>query len=599
MEKNIKNYLYEELLPQVEKPGRYVGAEWNSVNKNPDEVKIRFAFCFPDIYEIGMSHLGMKILYHLLNERGYIYCERVFAPWIDMENLMRKKKIKLFTMETKDYIDDFDFVGFTLQYEMSYTNIINMLDLAGIPILSSERKAKFPFIIAGGPCAYNPEPLCDIVDFFILGDGEEVILEIMELYKYWENSGKSKMDFLVEIADIEGVYIPSFYNISYNQDDTIKDILSLNEIAPTKISKRILKKLAGSYYPDKMIVPSIEIVHDRIILEIFRGCIRGCRFCQAGMVYRPVREREVSELLDSAQCLLDNTGYDEISLSSLSTGDYSCLDDLTQKLVSKHEKDRVSLSLPSLRIDSFTLKLLDNVQKVRKSGLTFAPEAGTQRLRNVINKNVTEEDLMESVGAAFESGYSSIKLYFMIGLPTETMKDIEGIAELGNKVLDRYYQTPREHRGKNVNIAISISSFVPKPFTPFQWESQDTIEMLRQKQKYLQKLIKRKGIKLSWHNPNTSFLEAVLARGDRRLSKVLIRAWELGCRFDSWEQHFKYRIWEEAFNQCGIDPEFYALRKKNTNEILPWEHIDIGVTKAFLVNEYEKAYKEEITRTIK
>ncbi len=598
MKNNIKDYLFEELLPRIEKPGRYVGAEWNSVNKNPEDIEIRFAFCFPDIYEIGMSHLGMKILYHLLNDQTGIYCERVFAPWIDMEKLMRKENIKLFTLETKDYIDDFDFVGFTLQYEMSYTNIINMLDLAGIPILSSERKEDYPFVIAGGPCAYNPEPLSYIVDFFVLGDGEEIILEIMGLYRTWKNSGKPKVSFLDEIADIKGIYIPSFYDIDYNEDDTINDILPIKEMVPKKISRRILKKLAGSYFPDKMIVPSIDIVHDRIILEIFRGCTRGCRFCQAGMVYRPVREREVGELLDSAQCLLDNTGYDEISLSSLSTGDYSQLDELTEKLVSKHEKDRVSLSLPSLRIDSFTLKLLDNVQKVRKSGLTFAPEAGTQRLRDVINKNVTEEDLMESVKAAFESGYSSIKLYFMIGLPTETMEDIESIAELGNKVLDKYYQTPKELRGKSANISISISSFVPKPFTPFQWESQNTIELLRQKQRYLQKLIKRKGIKLSWHNPNTSFLEAVLARGDRRLGKALIKAWELGCRFDSWEQQFKYKIWEDAFNQCGIAPEFYALRKRDTNEILPWDHIDIGVTKKFLKNEYRKAYKEETTRTM-
>ncbi len=598
MKKNIKDYLYEDLLPQVEKPGRYIGAEWNSVIKNPEEIIIRFAFCFPDIYEIGMSHLGMKILYHLLNDQPDIYCERVFAPWIDMEKLMRKEKIKLFALETKEYIDDFDFVGFTLQYEMSYTNIINMLDLAGIPILSSERKEKFPFVIAGGPCAFNPEPLSDIIDFFVLGDGEEVTLEVMEIYRHWKNSDKTKTEFLEEIAGIKGIYVPSFYNVNYNEDNTIKSILPLKEIVPKAISKRILKKLAGSYFPHKMIVPSIDIVHDRIILEIFRGCNRGCRFCQAGMIYRPVRERDVGELLDLAQNLIDNTGYDEISLSSLSTGDYSCLDKLTEELVSKHEKDRVGLSLPSLRIDSFTLKLLENVQKVRKSGLTFAPEAGTQRLRDVINKNVTEEDLMESVGAAFDSGYSSIKLYFMIGLPSETMEDIEGIAELGHKVLDRYFKTPKEKKGKGVNIAISISSFVPKPFTPFQWESQDSTDLLRQKQRQLQKLIKRKGIKLSWNNPYTSFFEAVLARGDRRLGKVLIKAWESGCRFDSWEQEFKYKIWEEAFKHSGIDPEFYALRKRDVEEILPWEHIDIGVTKKFLKDEYKKSYEEKTVKTM-
>ncbi len=596
MERNLEDYLYEEILPQVEKPGRYIGSEWNSVNKNSKEMKIRFAFCFPDIYEIGMSHLGMKILYHLLNEQKDIYCQRVFAPWVDMEKLMREKNIKLFSLETKDYIDDFDFVGFTLQYEMSYTNIINMLDLAGIPILSSERKEKFPFVIAGGPCACNPEPLADIIDFFILGDGEEIILELMDVYRSWKDSGKDKESFMEEAAGITGIYVPSFYTIDYHTDNTIKSIAPIKESYPKTIKKRVLKELSGSYFPDKMIVPLIDIVHDRIMLEIFRGCTRGCRFCQAGMIYRPVRERRVEELLDSAKCLLESTGYDEISLSSLSTGDYSRLDELTEKLVSKYEDEKIGLSLPSLRIDSLTLKLLDNVQKVRKSGLTFAPEAGTQRLRDVINKNVTEEDLTDSVSAAFDSGYSSIKLYFMIGLPTETMEDIEGIAKLSHEVLSMYFKTPKEKRGKGINLSVSVASFVPKPFTPFQWESQETVEILRQKQGYLQKLIKRKGIKLSWHDPNISFLEAVLARGDRRLGKVLIKAWQLGCKFDSWEQHFKYKTWIDAFTQCGIEPEFYALRKRSVDEILPWEHIDVGVSKKFLASELEKAYNGETTK---
>jgi len=467
LDAKTKDYLFDKLLYQIEKPGRYIGNEWNSINKNPEDVNIRFAFCFPDVYEIGMSHLGMKILYHLLNEQKYIYCERVFAPWTDMEILMRKENIKLFTLESKDYIDKFDFIGFTLQYEMSYTNIVNMLDLAGVPILSEERGEGTPFIIAGGPCAYNPEPLSGIIDFFILGDGEEIILEIMDIYKQWKDSNKKKKDFLKSLTKVQGVYVPSFYKVNYNEDNTIESVEPIAEETPKKVKKRILKDLSGSYYPDKLIVPLIDIVHDRVILEIFRGCTRGCRFCQAGMIYRPVRERTVEELLDTTQKILDSTGYDEISLSSLSTGDYSYLTGLVENLLERYEKDKIGISLPSLRIDSLTLKLLDDVQKVRKSGLTFAPEAGTQRLRNVINKNVTEDDLMGSVNAAFDSGYSNIKLYFMMGLPTETMEDIEGIAEISHKVLGDYYKLLKEKRRKGISLTVSVSSFVPKPFTPF------------------------------------------------------------------------------------------------------------------------------------
>ncbi len=595
MENNIRNYLFQELLAKVEKPGRYVGNEWNSINKDIKDINIRFAFCFPDIYEIGMSHLGMKILYHLLNDEKDIYCERVFAPWADMEEMMRKNKIKLFTLESKDYINTFDFVGFTLQYEMSYTNIINMLDLAGIAILSKDRGEDSPFIIAGGPCAYNPEPLSSIIDFFIIGDGEEVILEVMEINRKWKDRKGNRETFLELVAGIEGVYVPAFYKVAYNEDNTIRNISSTKKNLKDKINKRIVKSLKNSYFPEKMIVPSIEIVHDRIILEIFRGCTRGCRFCQVGMVYRPVRERTVEELLTIAERLIDSTGYDEISLSSLSTGDYTGLNDLVEKLLCKYEKEKIGLSLPSLRIDSLTLKLLKDVQKVRKSGLTFAPEAGTQRLRDVINKNVTEEDLMDSVGKAFDSGYSSIKLYFMIGLPTETMEDIEGIANLSHKVLNRYYEAPKEKRGKNININISISSFVPKAFTAFQWEAQDNIDELKQKQRYLQKLIRRKGLKLSWHEPNLSFLEAVFARGDRKLGKTLIKAWELGCKFDSWEQHFKYDLWIEAFNQTNIKPEFYGSRKRSKEEVLPWAHINTGVSEEYLIREMNKALQGKTT----
>ncbi|MEA4960476.1 TIGR03960 family B12-binding radical SAM protein [Lutispora sp.] len=596
MDLNIKDYIYDKLLPKVERPGRYIGTEWNSIHKALEGINIRFAFCFPDSYEVGMSHLGMKILYHLLNDQKDIYCERVFAPWPDMESLMRKEDIKLFALESRDYIQDFDFVGFTLQYEMSYTNIINMLDLAGVPKLTSQRREGDPFVVAGGPCAYNPEPLSQVIDFFMLGEGEEQMLEVMEVYRQWKVKGMKREEFLELVSKVRGVYVPSFYDVSYNEDNTIKSIMPNKEGVPEKVKKRVIKDLNKAYFPDKIIVPFIDVVHDRIMLEIFRGCTRGCRFCQAGMIYRPVRERTVEELFSIAEKLVESSGYEEISLSSLSTGDYSKLSELAEKLLSEYEKDRIGLSLPSLRIDSISLKLLQEVQKVRKTGLTFAPEAGSQRLRDVINKNVTEEDLINSVGAAFDLGYSNVKLYFMIGLPTETMEDVEGIADLGYKVMERYYQVPKNQRGKGINITISTSCFVPKPFTPFQWEPQDNIEAMREKQKHLQKMLRKKGFTYNWHDPNLSLLEAVFARGDRRLSKVLIRAWELGCKFDGWDEHFKYEAWLQAFEDCGIEPEFYALRKRELEEVLPWSHIDVGVTKKYLKSEYRKALKGETTR---
>lgn len=596
MNLSTKDYIYEKLLPKVEKPGRYIGTEWNSVHKDLNDINIRFAFCFPDSYEVGMSHLGMKILYHLLNDQKDIYCERVFAPWPDMEKLMREEDIKLFALESRDYIKNFDFVGFTLQYEMSYTNIINMLDLADIPKLSSQRGEKDPFVVAGGPCAYNPEPLAEIIDFFMLGEGEEQMLEVMDVYRQWKAAGLKREEFLNMVSEIPGVYVPAFYDVSYNPDNTIEAIKPNRDGVPAKIKKRVVKDLNKAYFPDRIIVPYIDIVHDRIMLEIFRGCTRGCRFCQAGMIYRPVRERTLEELESIAETLVESSGYEEISLSSLSTGDYSRLHQLVEKLMSKYGKDRIGLSLPSLRIDSISLKLLQDVQKVRKSGLTFAPEAGTQRLRDVINKNVTEEDLINSVGAAFDSGYSGVKLYFMIGLPTETMEDVEGIADLGYKVLDRYYQVPKAQRGRGVNVTISTSCFVPKPFTPFQWEPQDTIESMREKQKHLQQMLRRKGLTYNWHDPELSYLEAVFARGDRRLSKVLIRAWELGCKFDSWDQYFNYEAWLKAFEDCGVDPDFYTIRKRDFEEVLPWNHIDVGITKKYLRSEYKKALKGETTR---
>ncbi len=587
---------FEAALKRIQKPGRYVGNEFNSVHKENFSELIKFAFCFPDVYEVGMSHLGMKILYHMMNEREDTVCERVFAPWVDMEEELRRESIPLLSMESHIPVSEFDIVGFTLQYEMSYSNIINMLDLAGIPLKSADRCEGVPFICAGGPCAYNGEPLADIVDFFILGEGEEVNNEILDVYKEWKLSGEKREQYLERIAKIEGVYVPAFYTVEYNDDNTIKSVVPNREGVPSKIKKRIVKELDNSYILDKMIVPFMDIVHDRITLEVFRGCIRGCRFCQAGYLYRPVREHSVDKLVETAQKLIDNTGYEEMSLSSLSTSDYTCLQELIDRLLPITVDKRINLSLPSLRVDNFSMELMEKVQAVKKSGLTFAPEAGTQRLRDVINKNVLEEDLLRTAGIAFDGGYNRIKLYFMIGLPTETMEDVEGIAELAEKVIGVFYQIPKEIRkGRSVTITVSTSSFVPKPFTPFQWEPQNRMETLVEKQNFLKNRIKTRNISYNWHQSHVSFLEAVFAKGDRKLGDVLIVAQKKGCRFDGWDEHFSYEKWLEAFSECGIDPEFYAYRKIDHSEVLPWDHIDIGVSKAFLMKEHDKAYEEKTT----
>lgn len=587
------NRVSDDILYRVEKPARYVGGELNTFNKNPESVDIRYAFCFPDVYEVGMSHLGTKILYYVLNQREDTFCERAFAPWPDMEKLMRQNNIDLYALESKDSLKKFDFLGFTLQYEMSYTNILNMLDMAGMPIRASERGNEYPIVMCGGPCAYNPEPLYDIADIFVIGEGEEVIHEILDLYK--EYKGKDKKEFLKAAAQIQGVYVPSLYEAVYNEDNTIKEFKALDGRAPKKVKKRIITNLNENVYPDKLIVPYTEIVHDRIMLETFRGCTRGCRFCQAGMIYRPVREKSSSVLLEQAGELIKNTGYEEVSLTSLSICDYSDIENLIHSIVMKYKDQNVGVSLPSLRIDSFSVDLINEIQKVRKTGLTFAPEAGSQRMRDVINKGVTEEDLINSVRASFEAGWSTIKLYFMIGLPYEEIEDVKGIAYLGEKVVSEYFKVPKEVRHKGLKVTLSSSIFVPKPFTPFQWAPQDTMESAREKIRAIRGTIKSRSITYNWHESQVSFLEAIFARGDRRLCDVLIAAFRKGAKFDGWSEYFSYDIWKEALEKCGVDGSFYAYRERSYEEILPWDFIDIGVDKEFLIKENEKAKQASLT----
>ena len=582
----------DSLLDQVQKPARYMGGEMNAVLKDPDQVAIRYAFAFPDVYEVGMSHLGARILYDIINKRKDALCERVFMPWVDMADLMRKENVPLFSIESRSAIRSFDMLGITLQYEMSYTNILEMLDLAGIPLHSEDRTWEDPIVIAGGPCAFNPEPLHHFIDAFSIGDGEISTLETIDVVKACKAEGVSRQECLRRLSKLRGVYVPSLYKAEYNEDGTLKSFEPIEEGVPRTVVKNMIADLDTADYPESVVVPFMEIVHDRINIEVLRGCTRGCRFCQAGMIYRPVRERSMERILDLANKLVDGTGYEEITLSSLSTGDYTCLPQLAHELMERFAQKRVALSLPSLRLDSDLKATLEETQKVRKSSLTYAMEAGTQRLRDVINKGITEENLMSSVTDAFASGWSSVKLYFMFGLPTETYEDLDGISDLANKVVRKYFETPKHMRAKGLRVNCSASCFVPKAFTPFQWEPQDTIEQFQEKQRHLCRIMHIKGVEFNWHEPQVSFLEAVFARGDRKTADALEAAWRLGCRFDGWTDQFKFDKWMEAFEQTGVDPKFYANRRREKDELLPWAFIDAGVTQSFLWRERERAVSE-------
>ena len=592
--------LPEEVLLQIEQPARYIGNEFNSVVKDKEKVALRGAFLFPDVYEIGMSHLGIQILYDMFNKREDMWCERVYSPWPDLDRVMREQNIPLFGLESQEPVKNEDFLFITLQYEMCYTNVLQALDLAGIPLHAVERTDEDPIVIGGGPCTYNPEPIAPFFDLFYIGEGEVVYDQLFDTYLENKKNGGTRLDFLKKACQIPGIYVPQFYEVTYHEDGTVAAFTPSIPEAPEKIKKQLVMDMTEATYPEKPVVPFIKATQDRVVLEIQRGCIRGCRFCQAGMVYRPTRERDVEKLKELATHMLRNTGHDEISLSSLSSSDYSHLPELVNYLIDSCPEKGVNISLPSLRIDAFSLDVMSKVQDVKKSSLTFAPEAGSQRLRNVINKGLTEENILHGAGEAFKGGWNQVKLYFMLGLPTETEDDMKGIAHLAQKIAETYYEeVPKEKRNGKVQVNVSTSFFVPKPFTPFQWagmyREEDFVEKAKVVKSEIRAQLNQRSIRYSWHEPDVTILEGFLARGDRRCSKVILRAYEKGAIYDAWSESFDYNIWKESFAETNTDIDFYTLRERSTDEILPWDFIDAGVTKKFLIHEWEQAKKETVT----